>query len=338
MNTRHGVLSTRLYRDASGAVGMSLWTGDLAEPQAVSSRLHSSCFTSEALGGLDCDCVAQLDVAIASIVKAGRGVVFYLLQEGRSAGLSNKARDRSMVQKSAGSIDTYGAYKLLGLSPDPRRYDIIKPMCIDLGIVAPLNLMTNNPAKIRALADIGLNVAPVKHVQPPSRFNGQYIAAKARFGHLIPSPELVDELPPSERNRDFAAGTRLGRFVLAASYLLPIEVDGQATWFRATSYVDDISGHDRMLLSLVGRAGVAEIRHIYRDDLAARILGDGEDMARYHAALVRIVEHGAGSVLTVPADPGVLLAPQNAPTEEDDLNLLHADGSLRGAETYEEVA
>lgn len=338
LDTRHGALSSRLYRDASGAVAMALWVGELGGRRALSCRVHSSCFTSESLCGLDCDCVAQLDFAIEAITKEGRGVIFYLLQEGRGAGLPNKARDRSMVQRSSGTLDTYAAYARLGLPPDPRTYAAIKPMCVDLGIEAPLLLMTNNPAKVGALTKAGLEVVRVGVVAPASRYNSQYIAAKAKFGHLMAAPDVSAIPLPTVHALDEPAAARLGRFVRAASYLLPIRVGSSGpVWFRATSYVDAISGHDRMILSYGSRSGVAEIRHVFRDALEDRIRGEGTEVQRYRAALRRIVGRGAGAVLAVPSDPGLLLDAAG-PSEEDDWSLLHADREARGTAMVEEVA
>ena len=58
----------------------------MSGPAPVLARVHSSCVTSETFGACDCDCAQQLDGALARIAKVGRGVVFYLLQEGRGAG------------------------------------------------------------------------------------------------------------------------------------------------------------------------------------------------------------------------------------------------------------
>jgi 3,4-dihydroxy 2-butanone 4-phosphate synthase / GTP cyclohydrolase II len=334
--TPHGVLSSRLYRHSRGTVGMALWVGDLGGGEPVLSRVHSSCFTSEGLCALDCDCVAQLDFAIDVICREKRGVIFYLLQEGRGAGLPNKARDRSIVQQSYGEVDTYGAYAQLGLPPDPRTYDVIKPMCTDLGIVAPLTLMTNNPEKIGALTSVGLDVVAIENVQKASRYNAQYIAAKKKFGHLLTAPEVSEATLPPMSFVGTPHAERLGRFVWAASYLLPINVNGGPAWFRATSYIDDVSGHDRMILSHKVRV-TSEVRHVFREQLEARIGEDGCEAMRYRDALARIVGRGAGAILAVPADPALLID-KTGPSEEDDLELLHADGLARGAETYEEVA
>lgn len=336
ITTRHGVVSSRLYRDKGGTVGMALWVGDLGGTEPVLCRVHSSCFTSEGLCALDCDCVAQLDFALDVICKEQRGVVFYLLQEGRGAGLPNKARDRSIVQQSAGTIDTYTAYAQLGLPPDPRTYDVIKPLCDDIGIVAPLTLMTNNPEKIGQLTRVGLDVVPIEHVRKASRYNAQYLTAKKKFGHVLLSPEVSEATLPPMSLSFMRHPERVGRFLWAATYFLPLNVGGGPAWFRATSYVDEVSGHDRMILSHKSRGGT-EVRHIYREELESRIGGEGVEADRYRDALLRIVHRGAGAVLAVPSDPGLLID-KPGPTPEDDLDLLRADGALRGADAYEEVA
>ena len=335
--TRHGVLDARLLRDATGGVGLALSVGEVRGAAPLLCRVHSSCFTSEGMGGLDCDCAAQLDFAIECICREGRGVLFYLLQEGRGAGLPNKARDRSIVQKSDGEIDTYAAYASLGLVPDPRRYDVIAPLCGELGVTAPLTLMTNNPAKVDLLRAGGLEVEPVQHARKASRFNAQYLTAKAKFGHELASPDVRPSDPP-RISTAAPRSDRVGAFRFAASYLVPIDFGAGPTWFRATSYVHDETGHDRMVLSYTGGVGaLTEVRHVYREDLVARIAGQGVEMSRYHAALARIVRHGAGAVLAVPCDAGHLLGAPS-PTEDDDLELLHGDGLARGLVSYEDVA
>lgn len=335
--TRHGILCVREYRSPSGAFALAISVGDLGGDAPLPARLHSSCFTSEGLGGLDCDCVAQLDDALETIALQERGVVFYLLQEGRGAGLANKARDRAIVQNSHGAIDTYAAYARLGLPPDPRSYAIIRPLCADLGIRAPLALMTNNPEKVAALRDLGLEIEPVPEQQPASKFNAEYLAAKARFGHRLPLPKVKEAIPPSGPEGERGRPDRHGRFRLAASYSLPVAVAGAPTWFRASVWVDEVTRHERMILRYAsGPHGRGEIRHMFRDDLRSRIRGNGAEVARYKKALRRIVERGAGAVLATPSDPG-LLSGTHGPSEADDLELLRAESAGRGAERHEEV-
>src|SRR5690348_4330315 len=246
--TRHGQFSVRLYRGDDGSIGAALWQGDLTKASRVLSRVHSSCFTSEALGALDCDCVEQLDMALAAIASRKSGVVFYLLQEGRGAGLLSKARDRMVVQSSRGAIDTFAAYEQFGIDPDPRRYELVPAMCADLGIEA-LQLMTNNPAKTMALTASGLVVEPFRLASPASPYNSQYLTAKARSGHIFDVPAVEMISPPAGLEAADPQVERFGCFVRIASYDVPIRVLGKAVWFRATAYSDQSGEGERLVLS-----------------------------------------------------------------------------------------
>ncbi len=301
-------------------------------------RLHSSCFTSEGLGGLDCDCVTQLDRALYEIAKQGRGIIFYLLQEGRGAGLRAKIRDREIVQSSNGTIDTFGAYAKLGLQGDPRTYSLLKAMCADLGVPPALRLMTNNPAKVAALGAAGIDVERVEHSLPASDFNGAYLDSKARHGHALALSNGGRARAPASLEAADPKLETVGRFQRIASYSLPMAVGNTSVWFRATAYSEPSSGHDRVVLSY--RSGDAEekshqLRHVYRENLYERFV-EGERKQRYRTAVERIVKHGAGSVLAVPADAD-LLSDNVGPTEAEDRALLEAHGAALGAKTWEEL-
>src|SRR5262245_6245024 len=195
LSTRHGRFNARIYRGNDGSIGAALWQGKPSSGGKILSRVHSSCFTSEALGALDCDCARQLDMALDAIASRECGVIFYLLQEGRGAGLLSKARDRMVVQSSRGAIDTFAAYAQFGIDPDPRRYELVPAICADLRIDA-LQLMTNNPAKISRLVEAGLLVEPVQHHSAASPYNSEYLAAKARNGHVFEVPSVDTAMPP----------------------------------------------------------------------------------------------------------------------------------------------
>ena len=336
IDTNHGVMARRLYRGSDGSIGVALWRGDLSGASPVLGRIHSSCFTSEGLFALDCDCSAQLDSALGAIAGVGHGVVFYLLQEGRGAGLPNKARDRSIVQTTRGAIDTYGAYASLGLASDPRRYDLVKPICADLGITQPLTLMTNNPLKIAALAATGFAVKAREHELPASVFNSQYITAKAMNGHSLTHPTIKTATVPPGLDTGDPRIERIGGFARAASYGLPVWVGAGPVWLRATSYIHEATGHDRLVLSYL-RTDATAIRHIYREKLEDRLSGGGEAARRYRAALERVVARGRGSILAVPSDPGLLIKAR-APHEDEDAALLDGHTRALGGTEYEEVA
>lgn len=321
VSTRRGVFEVRLYRGEDGSVGAALWIGNLSGEKHVLCRVHSSCFTSEALGAVDCDCVQQLDMALYAIAARGHGVVFYLLQEGRGAGLLSKARDRMVVQMSGGAIDTFAAYEQLGIHPDPRRYELVPAICADLGIES-LHLMTNNPAKINSLIDAGLSVEAVPHSSEPSPYNSQYLAAKARSGHIFDEPTVEEAAAPVLDEADPQV-ERFGGFQRSASYDVPIATTVGTMWFRATAYSDVDEKYERLILSLPPRPGVAPILQVFRDRLYERLSGQGFQAGQYREVLSRIAERRAGSILAIPDDP-TWFATTSAPSIDEDLALLRA--------------
>src|SRR5262249_49235355 len=153
--------------------------GDLASPAPLLARVHSSCVTSEAFAACDCDCAEQLDGALGTIAARGRGVIFYLMQEGRGAGFALKARDRMMVQASRDAVTTFEAFERMGLHKDQRRYEEVASVIQILGITSPLELLTNNPDKVAAMERQGIAIARVLSIRHrPSPYNLHYLAAK----------------------------------------------------------------------------------------------------------------------------------------------------------------
>jgi GTP cyclohydrolase II len=140
------------FEDAdTGKEHVALTMGNVADGQPVLSRIHSECLTGDALHSLRCDCGAQLDAAMQTIAREGRGILLYLRQEGRGIGLVNKIRAYQLQDQGA---DTVEANEQLGFEADMRQYDMLKIMLDHLG-VSRLRLMTNNPRKLQALEDLG---------------------------------------------------------------------------------------------------------------------------------------------------------------------------------------
>jgi GTP cyclohydrolase II len=161
-----------------GAEHLALVLGD---PTAGTPlvRLHSECLTGDVFGSARCDCGPQLREAVQRIDGVG-GVLLYLRQEGRGIGLYNKL-DAYALQDAG--FDTYQANVALGLPEDARDYTTAAQMLAALG-VTELNLLTNNPDKVRQLRE--LNVAVVEAVPTgvhatPS--NLRYLRAKVRHDH-----------------------------------------------------------------------------------------------------------------------------------------------------------
>jgi GTP cyclohydrolase II len=172
------------FRPSDGsAEQFAIVIGDPAANQPALCRLHSECFTGDLLGSLRCDCGPQLQAALDLMGQAGHGVLLYLAHEGRGIGLINKLR---AYQLQDCGLDTVDANQHLGFEPDERSYRAAAVMLRHLG-VDRVRLLTNNPAKVEALAREGVNVVErVPHATPPNRHNAGYLTTKAsRSGHLL---------------------------------------------------------------------------------------------------------------------------------------------------------
>jgi GTP cyclohydrolase II len=146
-------------------------------------RVHSECLTGDALGSLKCDCGPQLDAALTAIAAAGWGILLYLRQEGRSIGLVNKLRAYALQDQ---GFDTVEANLRLGFADDERDFAVAARMLERLGQTR-IRLLTNNPAKVDALAAAGIEVVervPLKAGE--GEHNRAYLATKRdRSGHQL---------------------------------------------------------------------------------------------------------------------------------------------------------
>ncbi len=185
--THRGTFRALVFREVkTGTEHVAMVLGDLQAPQAPEGalvRVHSECLTGEVLGSLKCDCRDQLDDALDQIAAKKSGVLVYLRQEGRGIGLGNKIRAYALQ---AAGADTYEANRRLGFADDLRRYDLAGEILRYLG-VRKIDLITNNPQKVAALAAEGIEVAQrvpsLGHVNPHNR---HYLETKrSHTGHLI---------------------------------------------------------------------------------------------------------------------------------------------------------
>jgi len=151
----------------------------------VLTRVHSECLTGDVFGSQRCDCGPQLDEALETIVREGRGVVVYLRgHEGRGIGLVAKLQ---AYQLQDGGRDTVDANLELGLPADARHYGAATQILRDLG-VSSVRLLTNNPDKVSNLEDYGITVAERVPLTPhPNDHNIAYLLTKRdRMGHVLP--------------------------------------------------------------------------------------------------------------------------------------------------------
>jgi len=151
-------------------------------------RIHSECLTGDILGSLKCDCGPQLDAALAAMDRhahedGGWGALLYLRQEGRGIGLVNKLRAYRLQDL---GFDTVEANRRLGLPDEARDFPVAARMLELLGAQA-IRLMTNNPVKVDAMKQAGIEVSErISHQLPENPHNARYLATKRdRSGHLL---------------------------------------------------------------------------------------------------------------------------------------------------------
>lgn len=182
-HTAYGEFRLTAFRQNGSGVDIAMWQGDPAGDEPVLLRLQSSCVTSTALFGDVCDCADQIQLSLHTITAEGRGVFVYLTQEGRGLGLFEKVAGICEMNRGA---DTVTAYTGRGLVADVRSYTTALPIMKALGIRGPLRLMTNNPAKIQAMADAGHDVERVSlEIIPTDRTRHYLQTKKQSFGHLL---------------------------------------------------------------------------------------------------------------------------------------------------------
>jgi len=152
-------------------------------PDPVPVRLHSACLTGDLFGSLRCDCGEQLHGSLQHFRNRGAGVLVYLAQEGRGIGLGNKIRAYALQEE---GLDTIDADSMLGFGADERRYDAAVAILRHLEI-ARVELLTNNPDKVRAVEEGGIEVVertPLYGGINPH--NLRYVKAKVhRSGHWL---------------------------------------------------------------------------------------------------------------------------------------------------------
>ncbi len=145
-------------------------------------RIHSECFTGDVVHSQRCDCGEQLERSIEMIQEHGHGYIVYLRDhEGRGIGLTEKIK---AYQLQDAGMDTIDANLHLGHEVDARDWSDAIAIVQALGL-KELTLLTNNPNKVVALRQAGVEVTQANLSIKPNKFNEKYLATKEeKLGHL----------------------------------------------------------------------------------------------------------------------------------------------------------
>jgi len=168
---------------SNGVEHVALIKGGWEPNEPILTRVHSSCMTGDIFGSMRCECGDQLHKAMEMIEKEGKGVIVYMMQEGRGIGLFNKIAAYKLQDQ---GLDTVDANIHLGFNPDERDYGVGAQILRSLG-VSKMKLMTNNPVKRVGLEGYGLEVTQVIPLEvEPNEFNQKYLKTKRdRMGHHL---------------------------------------------------------------------------------------------------------------------------------------------------------
>ncbi|MDR7238917.1 GTP cyclohydrolase II [Neobacillus drentensis] len=157
--------------------------GDFEYADDAIIRFHSICHTGDIFGSKRCDCGFQLKQSMKMISEHGNGALFYLANhEGRGIGLFSKAMAYVLQEN---GYDTVEANEGLGFVDDSRNYgdaiQVLKALRSK-----PVTLMTNNPKKLEAIKNAGIEVTSRKPLWGDvSEYNEKYLQTKVnKSGHI----------------------------------------------------------------------------------------------------------------------------------------------------------
>jgi GTP cyclohydrolase II len=328
-----GEFDLRAFRGPSGGVYLLFQRGELGDGRGLLTRLHSGCLTGDAIGSLRCECGPQLRLAMQRIAAEGRGVLLYAPDhEGRGIGLVAKLMAYELQDH---GHDTVEANRELGLPVDGRDYGEAAQALV-LGGVRGVRLLTNNPAKVRALEQGGIEVEEVVPLQTaPHARNLRYLETKRQqLGHLAPGgaplagAEIsLDESWNASRNGHAIDVTPLvgsvraqaGRPYVVLKYAQTLDgriatAGGDAKW---------ISGEAERRVSHAMRAAcdavLVGIGTVLRDDpqLTVRMVAGASPIRVVLDSCLRVPPDAA--VLQPEAVTVVLTTPRSAPADREAL-------------------
>jgi len=184
MPTEYGDFRLIPFKQKSnGLEHIALFKGEWKDDEPVLVRVHSSCATGDIFGSKRCDCGEQLHKAMEMIEKEGKGVIVYLIQEGRGIGLMDKIKAYKFQEE---GMDTVEANLCQGHLADERDYGVGAQILRELG-VHQMRLLTNNPVKRVGLEAYGLQIVENVPIEvAPNRYNARYLHTKKdKMGHEL---------------------------------------------------------------------------------------------------------------------------------------------------------
>jgi 3,4-dihydroxy 2-butanone 4-phosphate synthase/GTP cyclohydrolase II len=148
--TPHGAFRMIIFESAfDEQTHIALVRGNIEDGEDVLVRVQTHCLTGHVFGSPACRCHEQMDCAMGMIANAGRGVLLYLHEMGRSRSASALLEFHG--KQGADSNET------IGLRGEQREYGIGAQILAALNI-RTMRILTNHPRKLVALEAYGLQI------------------------------------------------------------------------------------------------------------------------------------------------------------------------------------
>lgn len=184
LETLSGTFTEVLYYNGQKEF-IALYQGDIAYNGNVLCRVHSSCLSAHVFNSTQCDCREQFAAAQHEIQKAGKGIIIWMDQEGKSNG--HFALMKTTLLKNQGIYQT-DAYEALGFQKDARDFTPAAEILSDLKVKSII-LMTNNPNKVKTLTSHGITITDTHPLiiepDPQNTRLKHALLGKMKVGHQI---------------------------------------------------------------------------------------------------------------------------------------------------------
>ncbi|MDO0925011.1 hypothetical protein QQY24_06120 [Streptomyces sp. TG1A-8] len=142
--------------DFAGDRWIAAYTGDLHGTEPMPLRIESACVFGHVLRSAQCDCGYQLEEAMKSFARHGRGLLLYGVdQDARGLGIASHFAIYAMRQQE--NLDTQAVYARLDAPVDARSYEPVAAILRHLG-VSSVRLLSNNPRREAFLRAHGFTV------------------------------------------------------------------------------------------------------------------------------------------------------------------------------------
>ena len=160
LKTKFGEYREILFYDGQKE-SIALIMGDVAGAEDVLCRVHSSCIFGHIFNSIECDCREQMEISQRLIEQAGKGIIIWLDQEGKSNG--HFALLKSKEYKAQGMAQSE-AYEAVGFKRDARDFRPAAEILKAIGVIS-IRMLTDNQNKVETLAGHGIEVIGTKEIK-----------------------------------------------------------------------------------------------------------------------------------------------------------------------------